>query len=242
MKKNFYYLFFIAVGCLLINSCDVGEPTRYSDTKPVPLERIQSITAANNFIVITADYTTPNSCWHFYKSEISNNDTTIYIKIYAKYDGQNCTPFVGSITHIDTIFLNKAGFKKLKFWQSDSLYKDTTIVFAADYDITFPDFYVEKGSDSDSSYISFRGRKIHPYLFEIEATGWGDYGTGISLATVPKPNKLFFQLMAECGVNPPNIWVKAVRTAVITADILDTVNTLAFTNLYRHTDTIVVNR
>lgn len=206
------------------------------------MQKIQSITTSSNFIAITADYTTPNSCWYFHKTEILNNDTTIYLKIYAKYDGQNCTPFVSSITHIDTIFLNKAGFKKLKFWQSDSLYKDTTIVFAANYDITFPDFFVEKGSDSDSSYISFKGRKIHPYLFEVEGTGWGIIETGISLEKICEPQKLFFHLMGECGTVLTQTWNKTSRIQIITADVLDSVNTLAFTNLFRNTDTIFVSK
>lgn len=232
----------LIVVLLSFYSCDSDEPTKFTEVKLVPLEKIDSIITTQTQIIVKATYTTPNSCWTFYKSEIINNDTTIILKVYAKYEGQNCPQVVSSITHTDTIYLSSAGYKKLKFWQSDSLYKDTTVVFAASYDISFPDFFVERGSDADSSYISFRGRKIHPYLFEVEGTGWGIIETGILLEKLCQPQKLFFQLMGECGTVLTQTWNKTSRIQIITADILDTVNTLAFTNLFRNTDTIYVNR
>lgn len=225
-----------------IYSCNSDEPTRFTEIRLVPIEKIDSIITTQTQIIVKATYTTPDPCWTFYKSEIINNDTTIILKVYAKYEGQNCPQVVSSITHIDTIYLSSAGFKKLRFWQNDSLYKDTTVVFASNYNITFPDFFVERGSDTDSSYISFRGRKIHPYLFEVEGTGWGIIETGILLEKISQPQKLFFQLMGECGTVLTQTWNKTSRTQIITADILDTVNTLAFTNLFRNTDTINVSR
>ncbi len=242
MKYKFYYALTLILTSCLLSSCDSDEPTKYTEIKPAPLERINSITVTDNFIIVNADYITSNSCWEYYKTEITGNDTTIYLKVYAKYEGQNCTPFVGSITHIDTIYLGSAGFKKIRFWQSDSLYKDTTIVFAANYNISFPDFFVEKGSDVDSSYISLRGTKINSFVFEIETTGWGIIETTISHSIIYKPNLIMIYMMGECGVVFTRTWEKASRKIIFTADVLDTVNTIAFTNLFRDTDTIVVNR
>ncbi|AFH48993.1 Hypothetical protein IALB_1283 [Ignavibacterium album JCM 16511] len=157
----------------------------------MPLGKVQNIIATENFIIISATYTTLNSCWSYDKNEILSNDTTITLKVYAKYDVNYCPDVLSSIIHTDTIYLSSAGYKKIKFWQSDPLYKDTTIVFAANYNITFPYFFIEKGSDSDSSYISLRDSKIHPYLFEVEATGWGVIEKGILSDIVYKRKEIF---------------------------------------------------
>ncbi len=242
MKYKFYYALTLILTSFLLSSCDSDEPTKYSEIIPIPLGKINSITVTNNFVVVNADYITSNSCWEYYKTEITGNDTTIYLKVYAQYEGQNCTPFVVSITHIDTIYFSRAGFKKIRFWQSDSLYKDTTIVFAANYNITFPDFFVEKGYDADSSYISLRGTKINPFVFEIETTGWGIIETGITHSINYSSNRIMIYMMGECGTVLTRTWEKASRKLIFTADVLDTVNTIAFTNSFRNTDTIVVNR
>lgn len=242
MRSKFLLAVSSVVALFTFYRCDSELPVRYSEIRPLPLESILSINATENYIVIAAKYTTPNTCYDFYKSEIVSNDTIITLKIYGRDNRDNCYDIISSITHEDTIYLNTPGFKKLKFWQSDSLYKDTTIAFAGSYDITFPNFFIERGSDSDSSYISFRGRKIHPYLFEIEAVGWGRIGTGITLESINYPRKISFYLMGECGVDPSRIWDKAVRTTIITADIMDTVDVLTYSNLHRQTDTITVSR
>ncbi len=90
----------------------------------------------------------------------------------------NCDENIEHLTHIDTIKFKNAGLKKLRFWLSDSSYQDTTIIFPKHYNLNFPDFFIEKGNDSDSPYISSRGTKIHPYLFEIVETGWGIIESG----------------------------------------------------------------
>lgn len=227
---------------LLLISCEESEPTRFSETKAIAIEKIDSIYHSESFIVVKATYILPNSCWAYQKTEITGNDSIVKIILYAKSDGQNCPDVLSYLTHSDTIYFNRAGYKKLSFWRSDSSYKDTTIIFAAHYDINFPEFFIEKGSDSDSSYISFRGRKIHPYLFEIEGTGWTKLGTGSFLDISFRPKEIFIKMMADCGVVLFNLWEKESENFIITADMLDTVNTLAFTNLYKRTDTIYVRR
>jgi hypothetical protein len=227
---------------LLLISCEESEPTKFSETKAIAIEKIDSIYYSESFIVVKATYILPNSCWAYQKTEITGNDSIVKIILYAKSDGQNCPDVLSYLSHSDTIYFNKAGFKKLSFWRSDSSYKDTTIIFAAHYNINFPEFFIEKGSDSDSSYISFRGRKIHPYLFEIEGTGWVKSWAAIFLHLEPKPQAIHVMMMADCGVGVPNIWDKETVSEVITADILDTVNTLVFKNFQKNTDTILVRR
>lgn len=227
---------------LLFISCEESEPTIFSETTAIPLEKIDSIYASESFVVVKATYIIPNPCFNYQRTEITGNDSEIKIILYAKSTGQNCSDVLSYLTHSDTIYFNKAGYKKLSFWKSDSSYKDTTIIFAAQYNVTFPEFFIEKGSDSDSSYISFRGRKIHPYLFEIEGTGWTIPATGSLLDMTNKPQEILIKMMGECGFVFNESWYKETKTAIITADVLDTVNTLAFTNLFKQTDTIYARR
>ena len=64
--------------------------------------------------------------------------------------------------------------------------------------ISFPEFFIEKGSDIDSSYISFKGVKKNNDTLEIQATSWGviEYGLFISKKTFD--NEIQYQMMGEC--------------------------------------------
>lgn len=241
--KNFLMLQLALVLFLfLFISCEESEPTKFSETKAIALEKIDSIYASESFVVVKATYIIPDPCFIYQRTEITGDDSEIKIILYARPSGQNCPDVLSYLTHSDTIYFNKAGFKKLNFWKGDSLFKDTTIIFAAHYNVDFPEFFIEQGTDSDSSYISFRGIKIHPYLFEIEGTGWTIPATGSFLDMTFKPQEILIKMMGECGVVLNENWYKETKTAIITADVLDTVNTLAFTNLFKQTDTIYVRR
>lgn len=242
MKNLFILLMALVTFIFLFISCEESEPTRYTESKAIALEKIDSIYASESFVVVKATYIIPNPCFIYQETEITGNDSEVKITLYAKSDRKNCPDALGYLTHSDTIYFNKAGFKKLSFWISDSSYKDTTIIFAALYNVNFPEFFIEQGSDSDSSYISFRGRKIHPYLFEVEGTGWTIPATGSLLDMTFKPQEILIIMMGECGVVLNESWHKETKSVIITADVLDTVNTLAFTNLFKQTDTIYVSR
>lgn len=94
---------------------------------PLPLMKIDSIDIKQNLVKITSTYITPNPCYYFYKTEIKGNDSVKTLKIYGKYDGEVCIQILGEIKRTDTVVFNRLGAKKIRFWQSDTTYKDTTI-------------------------------------------------------------------------------------------------------------------
>ncbi len=49
-------------------------------------------------------------------------------------------------------------------------------------------------------------------------------------------------MMGECGTTLTKTWEKGSVNKIVTADILDTVNTIAFANLFKCKDTIYVRK
>ncbi len=119
-------------------------------------------------MIVTAKYVTPTPCYRYHKTEITGNDLIKTLKIFAETYEEPCIQILGSLTRTDTIYFDKAGIKKLRFWMSDSTFKDSTIIYPAHYQIKFPNFFIEKGSNADSSYISLRGTKINSFVYELE--------------------------------------------------------------------------
>jgi len=96
--------------------------------------------------------------------------------------------------------------------------------------ISFPEFFVEKGSDIDSSYISFRGIKINSDTLEIQATSWGVIAYGLFLSKKTLGNEIQYQMMGECGTVPSETWSKVTLKAWIKAEETNTLQKLSFSN------------
>ncbi|MFA6979506.1 MAG: hypothetical protein WC209_09310 [Ignavibacteriaceae bacterium] len=96
--------------------------------------------------------------------------------------------------------------------------------------ISFPEFFVEKGSDIDSSYISFRGVKKNNDTLEIQATSWGVIAYGLFLSKTTLGNEIQYQMMGECGTVPSETWSKVTLKAWIKAEETTTLRKLSFTN------------
>lgn len=95
--------------------------------------------------------------------------------------------------------------------------------------ISFPEFFVEKGSDLDTTYISLRGiNKINN--FEIQATGWGIWEYGLFLNRNDDPNSVNYSLMGFCGTVSTKTWRKVTFNDFLTPEELDTIDIISFTD------------
>ncbi len=102
-----------------------------------------------------------------------------------------------------------------------------------------PEFFVEKGSDLDSSYISFRGLRKNSDTLEIEATSWGVIEFGLSLSREYAPHAIHFHVMGRCGTVSSITWRKVTLNDWITLAQTDTLQMLSLTNS-RDTLTVVL--
>ncbi|MFA6598144.1 MAG: hypothetical protein WCS69_10505 [Ignavibacteriaceae bacterium] len=96
--------------------------------------------------------------------------------------------------------------------------------------ISFPEFFFEKGSDVDSSYISFRGVKKNSDTLEIQATSWGVIEYGLFLSKKTLGNEIQYQMMGECGTVSSETWTKVTLKAWIKAEETTALRKLSFTN------------
>lgn len=122
MKK----LFFIIVPFLLITACNTNEPNN-SITRPLQAFKIDSLKNEGKKVTITTIYTIPTPCWYYVKTESSNDNSVFTSKVFGKYDGEICIQVVSSLKHSEQVNFSTIGIKKLRFWQNDSTYLDTTI-------------------------------------------------------------------------------------------------------------------
>jgi hypothetical protein len=105
--------------------------------------------------------------------------------------------------------------------------------------ISFPEFFVESGSDIDSSYISFRGIKRNSDTLEIQGTSWGIIEYGLILEKEDFPNSKFYKFTGICGTVSSYTWEKVTLTRYITSAEDDNLQSLSFTNFK---DTLIVNK
>ncbi|MGQ9643154.1 MAG: hypothetical protein ACUVT3_04790 [Ignavibacterium sp.] len=54
---------------ILFISCEDSEPTKFSETKPIALEKIDSIYASESFVIVKATYIIPNPCFNYQRTE-----------------------------------------------------------------------------------------------------------------------------------------------------------------------------
>lgn len=101
--------------------------TDYSEILPFGAAKIENIKISRNQVIVTTVYGTPNPCWYYYRTESTNDDNIFTSKVFGKYDGDPCIQIIGSFTREEKIIFSSKGVKKLRFWQNDSLYLDTTI-------------------------------------------------------------------------------------------------------------------
>lgn len=103
--------------------------------------------------------------------------------------------------------------------------------------ISFPEFFIEKGSDSDTTYLSLKGFRNNDH-FEIQATGWGIWEFGLFLQRVNCEGTINYSLMGECGTVTSQTWKKITFVDFITPDETDTLWTISFTD-FRDTIKVV---
>jgi hypothetical protein len=102
-----------------------------------------------------------------------------------------------------------------------------------------PQFFVEKGSDLDSSYISFRGFPKNSDTLQIEATSWDYFEDGLLLYRIYAPKAIHFQLFGRCGTGSTRTMQKETLKDWITLAQADTLQMLSFTN-FRDTLAVVL--
>jgi hypothetical protein len=103
----------------------------------------------------------------------------------------------------------------------------------------FPPFMVEQGSDSDSSYISFRGIRYGADSLEILCTSWTIVEYGPYLVRRDSLNAVTFLLAQLHTTSPTVTWKKLEFSEWITASEFAALQQLSFTNS-RDTITITV--
>jgi hypothetical protein len=119
-------LLFIIIPCILIPACNTNEPDN-SMISPLPAIKIDSVQINGGQVIITATYGISTPCWHYFRTESSNDDNVFTSKVFGKYDGEICVQVLSTLKHTDKIKFFTFGAKELKFWQNDSTYLDTTI-------------------------------------------------------------------------------------------------------------------
>lgn len=101
----------------------------------------------------------------------------------------------------------------------------------------FPEFFMESGTDSDTSYISFRGTLLENDTLELQTTSWGVVETGLFLNRRYSNRSVLFRMMGICGTVESRTWEKVTLFEYLSPSDLDTLKQLAFTN---GSDTLVV--
>jgi hypothetical protein len=104
---------------------------------------------------------------------------------------------------------------------------------------TFPEFFLEKGVDADSSYIALQGLRKSGGILELQATSWGIRETGLFLARQKASKAAVYVFMGECGTVSTRTWEKVTLHYELTAADQDTINRILFTS---HGDTLEVVR
>lgn len=103
--------------------------------------------------------------------------------------------------------------------------------------LSFPEFFIEKGNDIDTSYISLRGIKISEDTLKIEAVSWGVIEYGLHLVCNKSETEFEYVLMGECGTTLTNTYQKVTLYDWITAEESENLLRISFSNFR---DTVVV--
>jgi hypothetical protein len=105
--------------------------------------------------------------------------------------------------------------------------------------VSFPEFFLEKGVDEDSSYIALRGIRTKGGILELQATSWGIRETGLFLARERAPRTAVLVFMGECGTVSTTTWQKVTLRQEMCAADQDTVDRILFRS---HGDTLEIVR
>lgn len=104
---------------------------------------------------------------------------------------------------------------------------------------SFPEFFLSKGSDSDSSYISFQGTIINSDSFELNFSSWAIIEYGARLWKVPSNKTVFYKMQYECSTVFTKTWDKVTFINYLTKEDIDTLQILKFTN---YIDTLEITK
>jgi hypothetical protein len=103
--------------------------------------------------------------------------------------------------------------------------------------ISFPEFFIEKGSDSDTTYISLKGFRNNN-RFEVQATGWGIWEYGLFLERTNSDSTINYKLMGQCGTVFSRTWTKVTLIDLLTPEETDSLWVISFTD-FRDTITVI---
>lgn len=103
--------------------------------------------------------------------------------------------------------------------------------------VNFHEFFVEKGSDLDTSYLSLKGTIKNSTLI-IETKSWGIWETGLSMQRENLNREIVFSVIGDCGTIFTWTWAKVEFTTSLSASETDTLDRIHFTN-FRDTITVI---
>jgi hypothetical protein len=123
---KYFILLFLTI--YFISGCDIFE-----DEYIVKLSPVGTIDIANkstNSIIFIAHASWPNGCGMVDHSEVVKNGTTYFIKVFGtqKKDAI-CTQALITIDALVNIKYIPIGTYSFSFWQSDTTFVDTTLIF-----------------------------------------------------------------------------------------------------------------
>ncbi len=104
---------------------------------------------------------------------------------------------------------------------------------------SFGEFFLEKGSDTDSTYLSFRGRRSGLDSLMLEMTTWGVIEYGLFLRRENSSRRVSYFLMGECGTVSSRTWKKVTLKGFLSPIEQDTLWILSFSNLK---DTLTIGK
>ena len=123
---NVKKIYFVVLPLILIFACNTNEPDN-TMVSPLSAVKIDSIQVIGKQVSVTSTYLISTPCWHYDRTQISNENNVFTSKVFGKYNGEICIQVISSLKHTEQINFSTAGTKKLRFWQNDSTYLDTTI-------------------------------------------------------------------------------------------------------------------
>jgi hypothetical protein len=103
----------------------------------------------------------------------------------------------------------------------------------------FPDTFIQKGSDADTSYFSLRIINQPDSQIQLECTGWGIEETGLFLLTGRLDSIYYLRFMGYCGTIFIHTWVKPTLTEILSSSLIDSIASIQY--LYNN-DTILITK
>jgi hypothetical protein len=107
-------LLFLPVLIVAFRACDAGQAIpREVREIPVASVTMPDDPRAGEPLHIRLICNTPTPCWEFLRSDITHKDSTVTIRVYARYDGRPCVQIPGTLSTTATVSLAAPGRYRL---------------------------------------------------------------------------------------------------------------------------------